>query len=139
MPLKCYIRPNRRARRGWTARAAARAVCAAVNDGVTPSEIRAEMADCVPCEDARRRQQQVAQAIAAMQASNTVMAIAEVVLQGLGPALRSIQLISRFVPQARLAGVALQPVVQRINVALTEVRVARAANDAAIRVLRLAA
>lgn len=139
MPIKCFNKPNRSQRRFWTAKTAAQAVCYAVAAGASPEEIRQEMAPCVPCETTRRRSNAAQQALAAMARTNAVLDLFATVAQALQRTTRGLQFISRFVPQARVAGLALIPVERALGVVGTDIRVARAANDAAMTALRLAA
>lgn len=140
MPQHCFNRPNRSQPRRWTARAAARAVCAALEAGHSASELRREFANCVPCTETRRRAQSAVQAAAAsLDASNTTLALADGALTAFEVVFRTLGRITRFVPQARgLVGPTLA-LERSLGVVRAEIRATRAANDATIRVLRLAA
>lgn len=137
--LKCYYKPNRRVPRRFDARSAARAVCAAVNAGTAPSEIRLAMQECVPCAEDRRRQRASAQAIDALLSSNTTLELFGVALQALQLGLRSVSFVARFVPAARPALLVLVPLERRLGAVLGQVRGQQAANDAVVRILRVAA
>lgn len=137
--LKCYYKPRRRFPRRFTAKAAARAVCAAVAAGSTPAEIRLEMAECVPCQEDRRRSNTQRQALDALLASNNTLELFGILLQALQTSLRSVSFVARFVPQARPALLLLAPLERRVSGVLGQVVAQRAANDSVIRILRIAA
>lgn len=137
--LKCYRRPNRKEPRTFNAQAAARAVCAAVKAGVSPSEIRAQMARCVPCAEGRRSQAQQQVAVNALNASQTTLLIADGALNAFQLVARWVGRVARFVPQARVAGLALGAVEGRLGLVRTEIAATRAANDVALTILRRAA
>lgn len=139
MPLKCYIKPNRTFARGWTARAAGRAVCAALRNGYSPSELRLEFRECVPCTEDRRKSQQAEQALAALQASNRTFAVADLAVAAFELIARSVGRVARFVPAARPAGVILATIERSVGTVRGEIRAQRAANDAVIALLRQAA
>lgn len=139
MPVKCYIKPNRRFPRVWTARAAARAVCSAVEHGASPAAIRLEMAECVPCSENRRKQQQQQQALQALEQSQRTFAVADGALGAFQLISRWVGRVARFVPAARPAGLALGAIERALGTVRSDIVVARAANDAAIVALRLAA
>jgi hypothetical protein len=137
--LKCYYKPARKAERTWDAKSAARAVCAAVNAGVPPAEIRSAMFECVPCAEGRRRAQQQVQAMQAIEGSNQTLAVADAALQAFQLVARWVGRVARFVPQARAAGLILGGIEGRLGAVRGEILAARAANDVALRTLRLAA
>jgi hypothetical protein len=137
--LKCYIKPNRTGPRHWTARAAARAVCAALAAGYSPSELRAEFAECVPCAEDKRKKAAQQAAQAALAASNQTLAIADGALIAFELISRWVGRVARFVPAARPAGIALGLVERSLGTVRGEILARRAANDAVIAILRLAA
>lgn len=139
MPLKCFIKPNRREPRRWTAEAAARAVCAAVNAGESQSEIRLLMRPCVECEEPRRKKKEQAVAQQALEQSQQVFAVADAAVAAFEIISRIVGRVARFVPQARPAGLLLLAIERQLGVVRNEIRVQRAANDAVIALLRRAA
>ena len=137
--LHCYYRPRRTRKRVFDAKSAARAVCAAVREGITPAEIRAEMAECVPCTEGRRRAQSQVAAMQAIEGSNQTLVIADATLTAFQIIARWVGRVARFVPQARAAGLLLGGIEGRLGAVRSQIAAARAANDGALRVLRLAA
>lgn len=139
MPLKCFNRPNRKQARTWTAKTAAQAVCKAIEAGYTAAELRLQFSDCVPCGENRKRSQAQVQAMAAMQQTVATLDLFAALTEALRIATRGAGLLARFIPQARPLLLALVPLERRLGVIGAEIRVTRAANDAALRALRLAA
>lgn len=139
MPLKCYVKPLRRFRRTFKARDVGRIACAAVADGVTPAEIRQEMRECVPCTEDERDNRLLREALAALEQSQSIIALVIVLVSAIASALVGVQLVGRFVPQARLALLVLRPAITRVQGFLGTVIARKAANDAIIAVLRRAA
>ena len=136
--LRCYVRPNRRFPRSITAKTAAAFVCRALESGATPAELRFQMAPCLPCSESKRQAQEQ-QAIAALEASNATLLLVDLVINALGLVTRGLGFITRFVPQARAATLVLVPLEREIRALRSEIVATKAANDAAIRILRLAA
>lgn len=137
--LRCYYKPFRRLPRTFDAKGAARAVCAAVKAGVPPQELRNAFAECVPCTEGRRRSQSQVAAAAALAQSNDTLVIADATLTAFQLIARWAGRVARFVPAARAAGLILGGLEGRLGAVRAEILAARAANDAALRVLRLAA
>lgn len=75
----------------------------------------------------------------AIEGSNQTLAIADAALQAFHLIARWVGRVARFVPQARAAGLVLGGIEGRLGAVRSEIAAARAANDAALRVLRLAA
>lgn len=137
--LKCYYKPFRTFPRTFKARDVGRIACKAVAQGVPPADIRQELAECVPCAEDQQSKRLLQQALAAMQASNVQLELLVVAIGAVVAALASVQLVGRFVPQARLALLVLRPAVTRIEGFLGSIIARKAANDAVIAVLRRAA
>jgi hypothetical protein len=74
-----------------------------------------------------------------MQQANNTLILADSTLLAFELISRWVGRVARFVPPARAAGLALGAIERSIGLVRTEIRVARAANDAAITALRLAA
>lgn len=139
MPLKCFNKPLRRFPRTFTARAVGRIACRAVQQGVPPADIRTELGDCVPCSEDDQSKRLLQQAIAALQASQQQLELVVVAIGAIVAALAAVQLVGRFVPQARLALLVLRPAITRVEGFLGSIIARRAANDAVIAILRRAA
>lgn len=101
----------------------------------------AELRNCIECNDQRRRsrQQQAQAAISALTSSNSTLDLVNGLVSGLEVVVRLVQRVSRFVPQARVAGLALIPVERSLGQVAATIRATRAANEAALTAIRLAA
>lgn len=143
MPVKCvYRRPS--GTRPWDTAKLRSLACSLVNNkGVKPQAICDAIAECVECgsdENCKRaRQAQAQAAVAALDSSNTTLAIAEGALNVFELVARVAGRVARFVPQARAAAVVLSRVEGQLGGVRATIRATRAANDATLRVLRLAA
>lgn len=139
MPLICRVRPNRRFPRTFKARDVGRIACAAVENGVSPQEIRIELRDCVPCAEDEDSRRILNEALAALQQSQSIIGVVVTLVSAIAAALVGVQLVGRFVPQARLALLVLRPAITRVEGFLGTIIARQAANDAVIAVLRRAA
>lgn len=137
--FNCYYKPFRRSRRTFDAKSAARAVCAALRVGTSPQEIRQEMSRCLTCSEDNQSQRLVQQAIQAVAASSSQLEVMITLIGALVAVIAAVQLVGRFVPQARLALLVLRPAFTRIEGFLGSIIARKAANDALIVVLRRAA
>jgi hypothetical protein len=139
VPVKCFNKPNRRFPRTFKARDVGRIACAAVEDGVSPSEIRLEMQPCVPCAEDERDKRVLQQALAALQESQQIISLLVVAVSAVAATLAGVQLVGRFVPAARVALLVLRPAITRIEGFIGTVIARQAANDSVIAILRRAA
>jgi len=137
--LKCVYRPARSKKRTFTAKSAAAAVCAALRAGFTQQEIRLELARCIECSENRRRSQAQAQAVSAIEGSNTTLLLADGALNAFEFASRLVSRVARFVPAAKGAEAPLRLMASTLGNVRGTIKIARAANDAALTALRLAA
>lgn len=145
MPLRCTLRPNRSHARVFKARDAARIICYAVRSGATHGEIDAEADRLCPDESRTRREgNAAAQAIAALQANNSILSEGIALASVLLGVLFAAQGLVRFLPgPARVIAlpvtVALRTAINRVNGSQVTMIARRAANDELIVVLQKAA
>jgi hypothetical protein len=137
--LKCYYKPFRRTPRTFNAKAVARVVCAAIRDGTAPQEIRQEMSRCMACTEDEQSKRLIDQAVQAVAASSSQLELMITLIGALVAVIAAVQLVGRFVPQARLALLVLRPAFTRIEGFLGSIIARKAANDALIVILRRAA
>lgn len=136
MPLKCYYKPNRSTARTFNARAAARTMCAAIENGATQEQIeeQAEELGCwtdrsdKECERKRRAAVAIAQELIA--GNNQTLAAAEAALSAIGIGIRIALGILNIVPGGAAASRALLTL-QRVTLTqiTRNVSARRAAND----------
>lgn len=137
--LKCYYKPFRRVKRTFNAKSAARVVCAALADGATKQEIRQEMSRCLVCSEDDQQKRALDQAIEAVAASSSMLATMISLIGVMIAVIAAVQLVGRFVPQARLALLVLRPAFTRVEGFLGTIVARKAANDALLVALRRAA
>lgn len=146
MPVRCVDRPNRSKPRFWTAAKVGKAACSAMRHGATRQAIDAEIDKC-GLQQRQRREFDVLQALRvaqnALTDSNSIFDadadflkrfVTSVVVSAI--VLRLIGLIPRFGKPASLALTVLR---QLASARLDKITVVKAANDAAITVVRNAA
>jgi len=139
VPLKCFNKPLRRFARHFSARDVGRIACTAVEQGVAPADIRTAMQDCVPCDQDENNKRLLDRAMEALAESQQQLAIVITLVGALVAAIAAVQLVGRFVPQARLALLVLRPAFSRVEGFLVTLIARKAANDAVIAILRRAA
>lgn len=148
MVMVCRNRPNRSERRGWTPKAAARAACAAHEDGYTSDEIYDEIEECLGPREAdcrkekKRAEAAMAMAMELLEGNQQTLAITAELLKALGLIFRSLLFVLRRSGVGNLASIPITVITQSIQTTSTIVASRRAANDAIfqqVRALRRAA
>lgn len=137
--LRCYYKPFRRTRRTWNAKSAARAVCRALQLGATKQEMRGEMARCLVCSEDDDQKRLLDRALEALAQSQQQLELVITLVGALIAVIAAVQLVGRFVPQARLALLVLRPAFTRVEGFLGSIIARKAANDALIAIIRRAA
>jgi len=146
VPIRCTRVENRTRPRYWTAKKAGQACCYALKHGATREQIELEIAKCGGKEPRRGDQAEAAYAVAeaALLASNEVFNADALYLQrfltvtqGLVAVARIIRLIPN--PVARAAALGVIAIRELASSRLKNIAGQKAANDAAINVIRRAA
>lgn len=135
-------RPNRSVPRFLDAKRVADIVCWFLENRGEEDALRLELSKCLDCgsdEKCKREKQAIAEAVSNAVRQENTLTLADAVLAAFEISFRTVERVARFVPQVRPLVVPLRVIVGRIGVVRAEVRAARAANDATLRVLRLAA
>lgn len=146
MPVKCYIKPNRKFARRFTTSDVARITCDLMRDGsISQSTIEAELVErgCwqeldadAPCDKERKAMQQAANVVAE---NLNLLGQVESVLNAVLIALGIIVAIGLFFAPARPASLAAARVRTSIAVLTVRIGVQRAANQSMYNILRAAA
>lgn len=135
-------RPNRSQHRFLDAQRVANIVCWYLENRGNEQELRAELSRCIDLGDeerCKREKQALAEGLRAMQGAQTTLALADAALAAFEIVTRTVERVARFVPQVRPLLVPLRAINATLGTVRGEVRASRAANDAALTAMRLAA
>lgn len=142
MPLHCTQRPIRSTPRTWTPKSAARVVCRTLALGYSESEVKDALSDCLDVdqgEKCKKEKAAIEKAILAVGANNQSLIAADALVTGLDIFLGLVSRVGRFFPPLRVAATFAGAAKLETATVRSNIRIQRAANDALIRELRLAA
>lgn len=147
MPIRCVERPNRSHARTYKAKDVGRIYCIAIRNGIPKLEIEQEIKKCAEVGDDERRSQ-AAEALAvaeqAIEANNLVLGTEIEVLQRMLSMLNIVAALGRYIVRiplapARVLGASAIALQELAKARLGTIVAQRAANDAALVVVRRAA
>lgn len=145
MPLKCFLKPNRTKPRRWSAKTVGQVYCVALRDGVPRVDLEREIRKCV--EPDSKRDSEAAEALAVaeqalLQNNQLLDADADSLQRFMGiPVVNAVVL--RLISRIPIVGPVLAGAIPALRtyaaVRLGQTTVQKAANDAALVIVRRAA
>lgn len=135
-------RPNRTEHRFLDAQRVANIVCWYLENRGNEQELKLELSRCLDIGDeekCQREKQSLAEGLQAMQRAQTTLALADAALAAFEVITRTVERVARFVPQVRPLLAPLRAINATLGTVRGEIRASRAANDAALTSMRLAA